>query len=206
MGAGIAYEFRLREPQMYEAYKKLCDQKALDIGKLWIYNSNNKVFNYQKILNFPTKRNWKYPSKEEYLYKGLEKFVSTYKEKNITSIAFPLLGADKGGIKPIKSLEIMKSYLEKCDINIEIWKFDPTAKDDLYEKFVDIFSKIDIERIKLDTKIDLGKLKLIETSFLDKNINSISGLLKIKGIGEKTLEKLFNYIINFDTRQKSLFD
>ena len=42
------------------------------------------------VLNFPTKYHWKYPSKIEYLEKGLQKFVDTYQSQGITSIAFPL--------------------------------------------------------------------------------------------------------------------
>ncbi len=31
MGAGIAYEFRLRESDMFNKYKELCDNKMMDI-------------------------------------------------------------------------------------------------------------------------------------------------------------------------------
>ena len=92
MGAGIAYEFRLRYPQMYIKYQKYCSDKAINIGTLWIYKGKDK-----NILNFPTKHDWKFPSKENYLKQGLQKFIDTYKQRGITSIAFPILGADRGG-------------------------------------------------------------------------------------------------------------
>ena len=69
MGAGIAFEFKLREETMFKKYKQLCDAKQLNIGTLWIYKSDNN-----NILNFPTKYDWKLPSKQEYLEKGLQKF------------------------------------------------------------------------------------------------------------------------------------
>lgn len=94
MGAGIALEYRLRYPDMFSKYQIFCEDGLLDIGKIWIYGNGEP----QRILNFPTKKHWKFPSKEEYLRKGLEKFVETYKEKKVQSIAFPLLGADKGGL------------------------------------------------------------------------------------------------------------
>jgi putative effector of murein hydrolase LrgA (UPF0299 family) len=47
MGAGIAYEFRLRYQDMFNKYKQHCEDKQLDIGILWIYNAEDK-----KILNF----------------------------------------------------------------------------------------------------------------------------------------------------------
>ena len=200
MGAGIAYEFRLREPEMFTQYQLLCTNKQIDIGLLWIYKSKT-----QNILNFPTKYNWKYPSKKEYLHKGLQKFVNTYKQKNITSIAFPLLGADKGGLNPSESLSIMKHYLSQCDIDVEIWHFDPMAKDDLYESFKSIFQNIDDLTIKTDTKIRIDIVKKIRTALDDAQINSLSGLLRVNGVGDKSLEKLFDYISNYKTRNRNLF-
>ena len=141
MGAGIAYEFRLRENDMYVKYQALCNERKIDIGILWIYRTQK-----YNILNFPTKYDWKYPAKEEYLQKGLQKFVETYQQKGITSIAFPLLGADRGGLNPQDSLKIMFKYLSNCDIDIEIWHFDPYAKDDLYEEFKGVFKDIMDER------------------------------------------------------------
>jgi O-acetyl-ADP-ribose deacetylase (regulator of RNase III) len=195
MGAGIAYEFRLREPEMFEKYKGLCSAKQLDIGKLWIYETKHKEYaNFQKILNFPTKYHWKYPSKEEYLQQGLEKFVATYKEKNITSVAFPLLGADRGGLDKNRSISIMKQYLSQCDIEVEIWHFDPMAKDDLYEDFKTMFQELNDETIKIESKIRIDIVKKIRMALDRDDINSISGLLRVKGVADKSLEKLFNYI------------
>jgi len=197
MGAGIAYEFRLRDKDMFDKYQKLCMKKEMSIGKLWIYNSKDTNTNYQKILNFPTKQDWKFPSKEAYLHKGLEKFVQSYKQKGITSIAFPLLGADRGGLDPQKSLQIMQSYLGNLEIDVEIWHFDSSAEDDLYEKFKALFLDLDEKQIKEDSGIRIDKIRLITKTVEDININSLSGLLRVKGIGETTLEKLFDYIKNY---------
>jgi len=205
MGAGIAFEFRLRDKKMYKKYKDLCEQKHINIGKLWIYKTDDAYASYEKILNFPTKKDWKFPSKEEYLYQGLEKFVQTYEEKGITSIAFPLLGADKGGLSPTKSLEIMKKYLSSIDIDVEIWKFDPNAKDDLYERFKSLFLQLDIDEIKTASGIRIDKVKLVKKSLENSNINSLSGLLRINGVGEVTLEKLFEFTKNYN-QEKTLFD
>ncbi|WP_151899676.1 macro domain-containing protein [Sulfurimonas hydrogeniphila] len=200
MGAGIAYEFRLRHHDMFTKYQTLCDNKQITIGKLWIYKSKEK-----NILNFPTKKDWKFPSKEEYLTKGLEKFVATYKQKGITSIAFPLLGADKGGLKPEKSLEIMTKYLSQCDIDVEIWHFDPTAEDDLYNNFKNIFLSLEEDVIKKESKIRADILKKIKNALQIPEINSLSGLLRVKGVGDRSLEKLFIYIDNYK-KEKTLFD
>ena len=201
MGAGIAYEFRLRHPDMFTKYQALCDNKHLDIGKLWIYSTDEI-----KILNFPTKYDWKYPSKEEYLHKGLQKFIETYKQKGITSVAFPLLGAQKGGITPEISLAIMENYLKDCDIDIEIWHFDPSAEDDLYNQFRSVLQELDDTTIKNESKIRIDIVKKIREALDDKSINSISGLLRVKGIGDISLEKLFKYIMGYEKSNINLFN
>jgi O-acetyl-ADP-ribose deacetylase (regulator of RNase III) len=201
MGSGIAYEFRLRYEDMFTKYQQLCKNKSLDIGTLWIYNSEDK-----RILNFPTKYDWKYPSKEEYLHKGLQKFMDTYKQKGITSIAFPLLGAQKGGINPQISLQIMESYLKYCDIDVEIWHFDPMAKDDLYDEFRSIFNQVDNDIIKQESKIRIDIIKKIHKALDNENINSLSALLTIKGIGDTSLEKMFKYTKSYKGKELTLFD
>lgn len=201
MGAGIAYEFRLRYPDMFSKYKSFCSAKKIDIGTLWMYKIEDKF-----ILNFPTKHDWKFPSKEEYLKKGLQKFVDTYKQRGIISIAFPLLGADRGGIDKDKSLSIMKSYLSKCDIPIEIWHFDPNAKDDLYEDFKLKFENLDMETIKKESTLRTDMIKKIKSALQRNDINSLSGLLRVKGIGEVAIEKSFAYISNPSVEETNLFN
>lgn len=116
MGKGIAQRFKGEYPEMFEQYVQICKNGLLNVGKLWLYKTENKW-----ILNFPTKTDWRYPSKIEYLEVGLKKFVSTYKSKGITSVAFPLLGASNGKIDPEISLNIMKKYLQECDIPVYIY-------------------------------------------------------------------------------------
>ena len=55
MGAGIAYEFRLRHKDMFEKYQDFCNKSLINIGKLWIYKVNDKDIRYDNILNFPIK-------------------------------------------------------------------------------------------------------------------------------------------------------
>lgn len=117
MGKGIALEYKKLYPEMYVKYKELCDKKRFNIGQLWLYKTKEKW-----VLNFPTKLHWRDPSKLEYLELGLKKFMEEYKNKEIKSIAFPLLGASNGGIDPDVSLQIMRKYLDECDIPVYIYK------------------------------------------------------------------------------------
>lgn len=116
MGKGIALEYKKRYPEMFIKYKQLCDKKLFNIGQLWLYKTENKW-----ILNFPTKLDWRNKTEIEYLELGLKKFVNEYKIKGITSIGFPLLGANNGGIDPKVSLNIMCKYLQECEIPVYIY-------------------------------------------------------------------------------------
>lgn len=202
MGAGIAYECRLRYPEMYKKYQALCKDNLLQIGTLWIYKASNK-----SILNFPTKIDWKQPSRIEYLEKGLQKFVDTYKEKEITSIAFPLLGASHGGLTKEQSLSTMQRYLSQCDIEIEIWHFDPTASDDIFLNYRQHFLSRTDKELSKSTGIGVNIINKIKDALNDTTINSMSSLLNVKGIGDKTLEKSFKFLTTYDnSNDKTLFD
>ncbi len=208
MGAGLALECRLRYPGMYLKYQDLCKEHKIDIGLLWLYKSSDKW-----ILNFPTKKDWKYPSKTEYLKQGLEKFVSTYEEKGIESVAFPLLGADKGGIPQEKSLQVMREHLEDAHLEIEIYLYDPTAKDDLYESTKQWLLNQDSELIKEKTKIKGQQLNKLLQALERDDIVQLNQLAKIEGIGIKTLERVFiaadsslNPGSGVPNQQSSLFD
>jgi len=124
MGKGLAKNFKTIYPEMFKEYQHFCEKKLFTIGKLWLYKTPNKW-----ILNFPTKTTWRQPSKIEYIEKGLEKFVDTYIEKEISSIAFPPLGCGNGGLDWDSQVRpIMEKYLCKLPIDIFVYlKFNSNS-------------------------------------------------------------------------------
>lgn len=115
MGKGIAQEFKFRYPTMFEQYKRICNEGLLDIGKLWLWKGSS-----QWVLNFPTKRHWRYPSKLEFIERGLEKFCAEYENRGIREIAFPRLGCGNGGLDWGEVRPIMESYLGRLPITVYI--------------------------------------------------------------------------------------
>ena len=111
MGKGIALEFKNRYPAMFDKYKTFCDKGVFKPGVLWIYKAEDGKW----VLNFPTKVDWRNPSEMSYIEEGLKKFVEIWKEKGITSIAFPLLGCSNGGLNPDEVLPLMEKYLNQCE-------------------------------------------------------------------------------------------
>ena len=199
MGAGIAYEFRLRYPEMFARYVELCSESnpnKIEIGKLWLYKASDG----RQVLNFPTKKHWKDPSKMSYIKAGLEKFVNTYASKNINHIAFPLLGAANGGLDKDEVINLMMEFLEPLEIECEIWEFDESASDDLYDEFALNF---DINELKRQTKV-LGvkniRFQAIKDAIDSGLYHSLSSLLRAPGIGDRSLEACFRIVNSMPQR------
>jgi len=91
MGKGVALEFKRLFPDMFLRYRELCEGGEFKIGQLWLYKTPNKW-----VLNFPTKKHWRYPSRVEYITAGLQTFCRNYARLGIHSIAFPPLGCGHG--------------------------------------------------------------------------------------------------------------
>ncbi|EHR03769.1 macro domain-containing protein [Bradyrhizobium sp. WSM471] len=118
MGKGIALEFKKREPEMFAAYKRICDQKLLAPGKLWLWRGEDHL-----TLNFPTKLHWRNPSKLEWIEAGLRKFVENYKALGIGEVSFPRLGCGNGGLDWDDVRPLMERYLSPLPIQVYIHDF-----------------------------------------------------------------------------------
>ncbi|MDN3651369.1 macro domain-containing protein [Thalassotalea ponticola] len=193
MGSGIALEFKLRYPEMFEKYQELCKSKKIQIGKLWNYTAPSERFGFKHILNIPTKDNWKMPSKPEYVELALHKFVGTYKKSPYTSVAFPLLGAGRGGLDEKEIIDMMYHYLADCDIDIEIWQFDAKAKDDLYATLQQAIDTQPLELLRQQIGLTEKTWDKIYQATLLEKVNSITAIGAQPGIGEKTLDKLIHF-------------
>lgn len=123
MGKGIAKEFKGIYPKMFTEYQSLCERGLIDIGNLWIYPTSNKW-----VLNFPTKKHWRSPSKPEYLEAGLQKFARIYQDARIASVSFPMLGCGNGELDWESQVKPrMEHYLRPLPIEIFIHMHDPKA-------------------------------------------------------------------------------
>ena len=126
MGKGVALEFKRLYPDMYKEYRRLCEQGQFEIGKLWLYKSPNKW-----VLNFPTKKHWRNPSKISYIEEGLKKFIESYTDLDIHSVAFPPLGCGNGQLDFESQVKpLMEKYLRNLPIDVFIY---PDRKNDFIE-------------------------------------------------------------------------
>jgi O-acetyl-ADP-ribose deacetylase (regulator of RNase III) len=137
MGKGLALAFKERFPDMFTVYQQDCKSGKLHIGRPTIYTKSTPW-----ILNFPTKNYWRYPSKLDYLEKGLEFLVTHYEKVGITSIAFPKLGAQNGKLSWDEVGPVMAKYLSQLNIDVYIYiaegdreyQYDPTLVKQIKER------------------------------------------------------------------------
>lgn len=116
MGKGLALSFKERYPEMFEFYKKACDDKKINIGNLLLWRAIDHW-----LLLFPTKKHWRSDSKLEYIEAGLQKFVGIYDQQGITSAAFPCLGCGNGGLNWQDVKPLMEKYLGVLPIDIYVY-------------------------------------------------------------------------------------
>lgn len=116
MGKGLALQYKNRYPEMFEEYRKICLNSNFYPGCLHLYNAMD-----HKIINFPTKNDWRQKSKYLYIETGLETFKNVYKSWGIASIAFPPLGCGLGGLEQEKVLAMIEKKLGNLPIDIEFY-------------------------------------------------------------------------------------
>lgn len=97
MGKGVALQFKRKYPDNFRAYEQACQAGQVEIGKMLTFDRGEQA-RPRFILNFPTKKHWRQPSKLEYIDAGLIDLVNEVRRLGITSIAVPALGCSNGGL------------------------------------------------------------------------------------------------------------
>lgn len=126
MGKGIALQFKESFPINNKAYIDACKNNKLNIGEVLPVWDNNLIFGRKLIINFPTKKHWRQPSKYEYIEQGLIALVELLKSERIKSIAIPPLGCGNGGLNWNIVKEMIYNHLR--DLQIEIFVYEPNAE------------------------------------------------------------------------------
>jgi len=125
MGKGVALEFKNRWPENYKAYKKLCQQKKLRPGILYVHDNGDLIDDgYRYLINLPTKIDWRNNSRSEYISAGLDALVKEIESRNIRSIVIPALGCGNGGLNWNDIRPMIVERLDACD-DVAIFLFDP---------------------------------------------------------------------------------
>ena len=129
MGKGVALAFKNTFPENFRLYKEACDSGKIGIGKIFVTETGELFPKY--IINFPTKNDWKHPSKYEYIEEGLKDLVRWLKENKIKSIGIPPLGSGNGRLEWQKVKQIITDYLSEFSNLIDIIIIEPDSKFDV---------------------------------------------------------------------------
>lgn len=97
MGKGIALQFKRRFPAVFKEYAAACRDGRVEVGHMLVVPTG-LLDGPQWVINFPTKKHWRSPSRLEYIQAGLDDLKRALREHGIESVAIPPLGAGNGGL------------------------------------------------------------------------------------------------------------
>ncbi|MFD8240064.1 macro domain-containing protein [Streptomyces albidoflavus] len=97
MGKGIALQFKRAYPGNYKDYKTSCERGEVQVGRMHVHELH-QMGSPRFIVNFPTKRHWRAPSRLEDIASGLVALRDEIVKRGIESIAVPPLGCGNGGL------------------------------------------------------------------------------------------------------------
>ena len=202
MGAGIALDAKNRWPEIYDLYSKRCELNNFHIGDIMWTNSDSR-----KVALFPSKKLWRAPSKLSYLSDGLDTLRTDIDQLSITSIALPHLGCNNGGLTWSEVKPLIVEKLSRIDeLKVELWKFDQNFVDQDFQKFREIFLSLNPKNASNWVNFSKKTENFVRDVLRDNELTNFVQLAAIKGVGKKTLEKIYRAALtkNYPVIQSSL--
>lgn len=125
MGKGIALMFKDRFPENFRQYAAACKANQVQTGTMFV-TETRELDAPRWIVNFPTKQDWRAPSKLEWIVAGLEDLRCFLLEQQVQSVAIPPLGAGNGGLDWL----VVREQIERTlgDLAIDILVYEPTSQ------------------------------------------------------------------------------
>ena len=120
MGKGLALQFKKAFPDDFHLYERACKKGEIVPGKVHVIP---RLAEPRFIINFPTKKHWRQPSRIEYIRDGLKDLIEQTKKLEIRSIAIPPLGCGYGGLdwSDVRPL-IVKAFEEVPDVRVLLFE------------------------------------------------------------------------------------
>lgn len=124
MGKGVALMFSEAFPENARAYVEACKHGKVRVGHMFV-TQNKELVQPRWIINFPTKKHWRAPSRLEWIQSGLDDLVWVIKEKGIRSVALPPLGSGNGGLEWAVVRGVIESALARLP-DVDVLIYSPT--------------------------------------------------------------------------------
>lgn len=148
MGKGIALQFKNRFPENFKQYVAACKAKTFDVGQVLLVEEHT-LLGQKLIINFPTKKHWKSPSKYEYISVGLVALRDSLMNSSLSSVAIPPLGCGNGGLDWDRVKPMMEKALDRLDMDIYIYEPNDEIKNLLKKEEVNRSVKLTPARAML---------------------------------------------------------
>jgi O-acetyl-ADP-ribose deacetylase (regulator of RNase III) len=140
MGKGIALMFKERFPKNYEAYAAACKAGEVKVGRMFVSSVDELNNDTRWVINFPTKKHWRQPTKLEWVREGLAALRDVILEKHIRSIAIPPLGCGNGGLDWADVRPLIEEALGDLD-SVDVIVYEPTAQ------YQNVAKKMGVEKL-----------------------------------------------------------
>lgn len=201
MGAGLALEMSLRHPDLELEYQSRCQAGSVQIGRPYLFPVSGCP--YRAVLNFPTKKHWRYPSRLEWIEQGLTYIAAHYRQAKppITSLALPKLGCDKGGLDWTVVRPLIEHHLADLP-GLTVYLCDDSAPATGTEGRILSAYRRDHQSDQLPAFL---KSK-VRAALLNASVPSrFRQLATIKGVGSQSYSRLFQHYYRLeDASQLSL--
>jgi O-acetyl-ADP-ribose deacetylase (regulator of RNase III) len=139
MGKGIALMFKEAFPANFAAYDDACKHQEVKIGRMFV-TETGALDGPRWIINFPTKKHWRQPSRLEWITEGLGDLRRVIQQKGIRSIALPPLGSGNGKLEWREVRQEMERILGDLK-DVEVMVYEPT------EKYQNVAKHTGVERL-----------------------------------------------------------
>ena len=117
MGAGLALAFKERFPHCWDPYSRACREMTPRPGTLLYVPP---VAESPGIICFPTKDDWRDPSRIQWIDDGLSFLVAHADSWGIRSVAIPQLGCGLGGLPWAEVRPVIEKHLGKLMLAVTL--------------------------------------------------------------------------------------
>lgn len=125
MGKGIALQIKEAYPEVDAAYRAACERGEVQIGRMHVVPTQ-ALQGPRFVINFPTKKHWRNPSRLGYITEGLKDLRRILPGLGIRSLALPPLGCGSGGLDWVKVRHAILAELGDLE-GLDISVFEPSG-------------------------------------------------------------------------------
>ncbi|MFY0256485.1 macro domain-containing protein [Chitinophaga sp. 30R24] len=117
MGKGIALDFKIRYPKMYEEYKVRCKNGTFKLGSIFVYSSPPFT-----VFNLGTQKNWRTKAELSAIMESLSLMLNFADDNGISQIGLPRIGAGLGGLVWDEVKEVIVHTAKDSIVNLIVFE------------------------------------------------------------------------------------